>query len=316
MPLPLSIYVTNCRSMLNEVTARFWTDAQIITWINEGARDLARRTETLQSYTYTTNIYAGLNVYQAPANLIRIDRMEFIVNGQTYMVTPSTQNEMDQFWGTNQFTTSSYPEFFVMWGSPGGQAGTPNAFTDGVGNGTGVFTSATGSPAAADVGCLITIASATANGAPIVTTVQSVVVGGSWTLANSVTVPVGIGYTFIIYRGPLTGIGKDLQQTFKLYPIPSQNGTLNIFYYRLPTQTTTTTDYIEVPEGWEDLVVAYVEYKARRVDKDPNWQYAKQEYEEKLQDLINVSRVYHDQMQFISSMSGTPIPWDLYSDGW
>ena len=44
-----STYLTNIRAKLDEVTSGQWTDAEIRSWINEGAKDIARRTETLQA---------------------------------------------------------------------------------------------------------------------------------------------------------------------------------------------------------------------------------------------------------------------------
>lgn len=98
----------------------------------------------------------------------------------------------------------------------------------------------------------------------------------------------------------------------KLYPVPSQSGSLNVFYYRLPKKATADTDIIEVRVGWEDLIVLYCEYVARRKDRDPTWQEAKVLYEEKLEEMINVTRQWHDQAQVIT-VGNSAIPQWLYS---
>ena len=43
-------YLTNIRNKLDETTSGQWSDAELRTWINEAARDIARRTESLQTY--------------------------------------------------------------------------------------------------------------------------------------------------------------------------------------------------------------------------------------------------------------------------
>lgn len=81
-----------------------------------------------------------------------------------------------------------------------------------------------------------------------------------------------------------------------LYPTPSTNGTLEVFYTRLAAALSTTgsadSSNIEVPEGWEDLVYAYAEARARRKDRDQSWQEAQQEYDQNLQALMSIAGVY------------------------
>lgn len=55
-----------------------------------------------------------------------------------------------------------------------------------------------------------------------------------------------------------------------LYPVPSDSGTLTLYYYRLPTLFNTdgsdNSDPLDIPEGWESLAVTYTRYRAFKFD--------------------------------------------------
>ncbi len=85
----------------------------------------------------------------------------------------------------------------------------------------------------------------------------------------------------------------------QLYPVPSQPGTATVWYYRQPKALTgSDNDVLEIPGGYEDILVNYCEYVALRKDKDPQWQAAKQEFEQKFDEMIDRTRQLHDQSQF------------------
>jgi hypothetical protein len=98
--------------------------------------------------------------------------------------------------------------------------------------------------------------------------------------------------------------------TLRLFPVPSDNGSAKVFYYRLPAKlaTSTTADQntnVDLPNGWEDLIVHYVEYRALRKDGDSRWQEAKGLYDENLDNMITLTRFYSDQQNMIVPASGT-----------
>lgn len=101
-----------------------------------------------------------------------------------------------------------------------------------------------------------------------------------------------------------------------LYPTPSQDGKLSVYYYKLPALISTGSETLGVPEGWEDLVVYYAEYMALRRDADPRWQEAFQLYEAKLQDMMILTRRWTDQAGVVVSDTGLAVPQWLWDDGW
>lgn len=54
----------------------------------------------------------------------------------------------------------------------------------------------------------------------------------------------------------------------RLYPIPNGAGTLYLYYSKLPTAVVdaTPTGVIDLPNGWEDVVLDWVEYKCYLTD--------------------------------------------------
>lgn len=96
----------------------------------------------------------------------------------------------------------------------------------------------------------------------------------------------------------------------QLYPVPAQVGRLDFWYYRLPLQVA-VGDYLDLPDGYEDCLRAYVRYCARRKAGDPMWQDDKALYEEALSTLVTNSRNWTDNAgQF--TMGGAAIPGWLY----
>jgi hypothetical protein len=232
MPASLTILLANVRSNIDEASARFWSDAELTTWINDALRDVARRTEEiLHLPPIPLAIVAGTGKYNLPVDVIRVHRIEFIPTGstQTYPVTKTTHEEVDRIWGLNQSTQSAYPSYFVLWGTPG------------------------------------------------------------------------------IAASPLV---------VQFYPVPAQSGTANIFYYRVPAKLVNGSDVAELPEGWDDVIVDYCEYRAKRKSKDPTWQEAKALYDEKLVTMIDVTRAYSDAASSFITARG-PLPSWLYGgDDW
>lgn len=210
MTATLSTILTDVRSRLDEVTAKFWSNTELTTWINEGLRDVARRTETLLDYFTNIPLYPNVAKYAMPMDVIRVHRMEFVPVGDynVYPIELKTYQEMDQVWGIQPSTQRSYPTFAVLWG-----------------------------------------------------------------FAPNITV--------------------------QFYPVPSQAGTLNLYYYRLPTTLVNPNDVAEIPNGWEDLISLYCEYVALRKDRDGRWQEAKSLYEENLNNMVNVTRQLHDQARSV-----------------
>lgn len=101
----------------------------------------------------------------------------------------------------------------------------------------------------------------------------------------------------------------------RLFPVPAQTGVLNVFFYRNVVDAVLDTDQLDTLPGWEDLAVEYAVYKAKRKDKEADWQDAFAFYEQKLNDLIMVSGQFHDQAGTFSTGQSQWPPWAVAGYG-
>jgi hypothetical protein len=231
MPATLLAIRTDARSRLDEPSARYWSDAELNTWINEACRDIARRAEVIRNIVTSIPVFPGQSNYVMPLDLVRIHRVEFQTTGvqpNIYLLEGRTREEMDQYWGWLQQRQASYPYIFVEWGFVG-------------------------------------------------------------------------------------GAGSN-QYQIQLYPVPSQGGTLNVYYYRLPATMSLDSDTADIPEGWQDIVALYCEYVAKRKERDPSWQEARQIYEDQLQHLVEVTRNLYEASQGMITPRGMMPSWLYGSD--
>lgn len=116
--LSLATARARLRARLNEASAAQWLDAELDAWLNEGAADIASRTECLLD-TADLAVTANIRTVAPPADLLRIYRAEFVPTGET-QVLPLRYKDfhaMDREWG-NQIGGANYPEFFTTWGLP------------------------------------------------------------------------------------------------------------------------------------------------------------------------------------------------------
>ncbi len=119
-----------------------------------------------------------------------------------------------------------------------------------------------------------------------------------------------------------TSWGAPPTLNIQVYPSPAVAGALKLWYYRLPTQLTITSatdanDTIDIVDGWEDVLIDGVEYKAKRRDGDSSWTEAKQEYEEHMAAMMEATLRFTDAAGTITTPSGLGIPSWLYGgDDW
>lgn len=212
------------RSHLDEASARQWSDGELNRWLNEGARDIARRTEVLQT-TSNVAVVASTQQYAMPTDLIRCYRVEWRPTGDSsvYPLEYRDFNSMDAVWWSQQTISTGDPAIFTLWGFP-----------------------------------------------------------------------------------PSLNI--------VLYPTPSRAGTLKVFYYRYPSERRTDSETLDIPEGWHDLAVLYAEYVALRKDGDQRWVEAKQIYEEKLGELLDLTRRWTDQADSIQTATSVLPGWLVNPD--
>lgn len=118
MPTTVATAVTALRERLDEATASQWSNVQLRRWLNEGLRDIGRRTFHYQE-TDTIAVVANTGTYTASADVIRINQMYFSPTADTTQKIPllaRTWDAMDQTWGNRQDMVSGYPVMFATRG--------------------------------------------------------------------------------------------------------------------------------------------------------------------------------------------------------
>ncbi len=226
--------ITQVRARLDEPSSVYWTEQDLRIWINEIARDLARRTESLRAVynqPVVANTASYTPVWTSTTQPYRIYRCEFLPTGQTqvYPLEYRDPNAADSVWGLAQAQTVGVPAIWTTWGAP-----------------------------------------------------------------------------------PSLSI--------QVYPTPSVAGTLRIWFYRLPNMLSTVdtsdqNDSVDLVDGWEDVLIDGVEYKALRRDGDQRWQEAKQEYEQHIDAMMQATLRFTDQAGAVTTPAGGYIPMWLYGDG-
>lgn len=108
--------ITQIRDILDEPVAAQSTDAQLIRWINEGNRDLARVTHALKD-TLTIPAVAGASSYSVPSNVLCVEYCYYHDKGgdQYYPMTPRHMDNFDAVRGLD-WAVEGVPMFFTTQG--------------------------------------------------------------------------------------------------------------------------------------------------------------------------------------------------------
>ena len=113
----LAVQRTDLRAKLDETSARFWSDAQLTNFLNEGATDVARRAEVLLDMRQIP-LAVGVKEYLLPTNVFRLHRATATVDGGTtvYPLEFRDLNELDEIAGTRPNTQQYVPSFLTTRG--------------------------------------------------------------------------------------------------------------------------------------------------------------------------------------------------------
>ncbi len=124
----LTTAIAAVRSRLDEATAVYWSDDEITTWINEGCRDLARRTESLRDTASIAVTMPSAISYNLPDDCIRVTKVQYKRTGDTYQydLNPTRVSSAEaQSW--NNEDSSGTPQLYFTWGFAG-TLGTPQLY--------------------------------------------------------------------------------------------------------------------------------------------------------------------------------------------
>lgn len=105
--------------------------------------------------------------------------------------------------------------------------------------------------------------------------------------------------------------GEPPNMVITVYPLPSQDGSMNVFWFRTATYASEDDDNLDVPEGWGDAAIEYALFTCLYKALDPRWKDIKAHYEEKIVDLSAQAAQYSTAVGSISPASNfsTYYPW-------
>ena len=118
MAVTMAEAIRAVREMLDEHSARAWRDLELTRWINEGCKEIAKATESLQEST-TITVTSGTRSYDLPDNMIRVTRIDFTpdaTNRPVALEYKSFQNPEAVQWAGD---TEGMPYCYTTWGRPG-----------------------------------------------------------------------------------------------------------------------------------------------------------------------------------------------------
>lgn len=106
--------ITDVRADLNESTASFWTEADLLQWIDEAVREIVNRTRCLETTAYTIDLVNGTYKYDTTGSFLSIETI-IHNSGVTGSITRIfTLKRMDiQNLGHSKET--GRPKFFAVW---------------------------------------------------------------------------------------------------------------------------------------------------------------------------------------------------------
>lgn len=120
MAQTVAVTIANARLMLNEPTARRWTDVELRKWINDGQRDIARRIPWYRKST-TGAATASTQQFSFPSDAIRIDHVSWRQSGTTRTIPLEEYDHKNVAWtmGAQLTSATGYPAFYWTSGYPG-----------------------------------------------------------------------------------------------------------------------------------------------------------------------------------------------------
>jgi hypothetical protein len=109
--------ILSTRDRLNESTPAHWTDSMLRRWINEGMRDIARKTECIQDRDTIPGII-GTSEYTLASDIIRVHRVEFQpLTDRVCKLEYLDVKNLDMVGWEQRDLQSHYPFAYTIWGT-------------------------------------------------------------------------------------------------------------------------------------------------------------------------------------------------------
>ncbi len=110
--------ITRVRTRLDEPVPKFWTDPDLLGWLNEGLRDAGRYTKHITDVR-AINTVAGLSEYTVPSDVIEVEHVYYAPgDGRQIPLVGQSYDNMNNTWGQWQNAQVGEPRAYALWGTP------------------------------------------------------------------------------------------------------------------------------------------------------------------------------------------------------
>lgn len=117
--MTLGTALTNLRDRLNEPTEATWSDASLRRYVNEGLREVSRRSEGWRTST-TVAVSANTATYTLTGvDIVRLSaQIYFQPTGETSRIPLEYQDQanLDRIWGADMVRQTGYPDYWTTEG--------------------------------------------------------------------------------------------------------------------------------------------------------------------------------------------------------
>jgi hypothetical protein len=108
------VIINNARTYLNESSASFWTDTEMLVWVNDGMEDIVTRTHALET-TESVSLVADTIEYTITSTYITVKAVHYVdANSKVWGLKKGSPEHL----GTDAFSEMQLevPAFWYDWG--------------------------------------------------------------------------------------------------------------------------------------------------------------------------------------------------------
>lgn len=114
--------LTDVKARIADTTGKFWSDTNLKRWINQGLKDVARKSETLEHIDdISVTGGDGTTSYSLATDLFRVHRVTYVITAGSneWPLEAREMRELDTIWGRNHSYQGYAPSFYAIWGIMG-----------------------------------------------------------------------------------------------------------------------------------------------------------------------------------------------------
>lgn len=216
MTITLAQARTKLRLRLDELTSGAWTDAQLDEWLKDGARDISRRTMSLQSTTITSVSAGAATVF---ATGIKVNMVKWYSPTKSTATRERVLEYIDHRQANRVMnsTDTGDPLYYSTWGPP-----------------------------------------------------------------------------------PAISVS--------MHPKPDAACEIEVYYYRVAIDPINDAAQMDIPDGWNDVLMLFAEYSAQKRDRQKEWSETKALYEQAVEGMIESTAMWAEATQTIQMPDGGQYP--------